>query len=97
MRKTVLSLLATGAAIIACAETMPKLNYPTPPKSDQVDDYHGVRIADPYRTLENADAPSTQKFVEQENALTFAWLAKQPGRDAIKKKPHRAMGLRALR
>jgi prolyl oligopeptidase len=85
VRKTVLSLLATGAAVIACAETMPKLNYPTPPKSDQVDDYHGVKIADPYRTLENADAPSTEKFVEEENALTFAWLAKQPGRDAIKK------------
>jgi prolyl oligopeptidase len=85
VRKTVLSLLATGAAIIGCAETMPKLNYPAPPKSDQVDDYHGVKIADPYRTLENADAPSTQRFVEQENALTFSWLAKQPGRDAIKK------------
>jgi prolyl oligopeptidase len=85
VRNTVLSLLAAGAAIIACAETMPKLNYPTPPKSDQVDDYHGVKIADPYRTLENADAPSTQKFVEQENALTFAWLEKQPGRDVIKK------------
>jgi prolyl oligopeptidase len=74
-----------GAAIIACPETMPKLNYPTPPKTDQVDDYHGVKIADPYRTLENADAPSTQKFVAQENALTYSWLAKQPGRDAIKK------------
>ncbi len=63
---------------------MPKLNYPPPPKSDQVDDYHGVKIADPYRTLENADAPSTQQWVEKENALTQSWLAKQPGREAIK-------------
>ena len=50
-----------------------------------MDDYHGVKIADPYRGLENADAASTEKFVEQENALTFGYLAKLPGRDAIKK------------
>ncbi len=35
--------------------------------------------------MENADAPSTEKFVEQENELTFGYLAKLPGREAIKK------------
>ena len=61
-----------------------RLSYPTPPKTDQTDDLHGTKVADPYRGLENADAPATQKFVEQENELTFAWLSKIPGRDAIK-------------
>ena len=59
-----------------------------PPKAkvDVVEEtLHGHKIADPYRGLENADAPSTEKFVEQENALTFDYLAKLPGRDAIKK------------
>lgn len=61
-----------------------RLNYPTPPRSNQVDDYHGVKIADPYRSLENADAPSTKKFVEAENQLTFGYLDKLPGREEIK-------------
>jgi prolyl oligopeptidase len=51
-----------------------------------VDDYHGTKIADPYRGLENADAPPTQKWVEQENQLTFSYLAKLPGHDAIRKR-----------
>ena len=77
-------LLATFALLLAAGQTA-KLNYPVPPKSDQVDDYHGVKVADPYRSLENADAPSTEKFVAQENELTFSYLAKLPGREAIKK------------
>jgi prolyl oligopeptidase len=77
-------ILAATAAVLAFAETMPKLNYPMPPTTNQMDDYHGVKIADLYRTLENADAPSTKKFVEDENALTFSWLAKQAGRETIK-------------
>jgi prolyl oligopeptidase len=76
--------MLAGAALFLCAQTLPKLNYPPAPKSDQVDDYHGVKIADPYRSLENADAPTTQQWVEKENELTFSWLAKVPGRDAIR-------------
>ena len=74
--------LAILSAVGLCAQV--RLTYPTPPKSDQTDDLHGTKVPDPYRTLENADAASTQNFVEQENQLTFAWLAKIPGRDAIK-------------
>jgi prolyl oligopeptidase len=78
-------LLLAGVALFLGADQATKLNYPVAPKSDQVDDYHGAKIADPYRGLENADAASTQKWVEQENALTFGYLAKLPGREAIKK------------
>jgi prolyl oligopeptidase len=66
------------------AQDMSKLPYPPAPKTGQVDDYHGTTIADPYRTLENADSPATQKWIEDENKLTFSYLAKTPGRDAIK-------------
>ena len=78
-------LLLAGVVLLLGADIATKLNYPVAPKGSQVDDYHGVKIADPYRGLENADAPSTEKFVEQENALTFGYLAKLPGREAIKK------------
>jgi prolyl oligopeptidase len=78
-------LLLASVAVFLGADNTAKLNYPVAPKSDQVDDYHGAKIADPYRGLENADAASTEKWVEQENELTFGYLAKLPGREAIKK------------
>ena len=81
--KTILLLLASVALFLG-AGNVSKLNYPVAPKGDQVDDYHGVKVADPYRGLENADAASTEKFVQQENELTFGYLAKLPGREAIK-------------
>jgi prolyl oligopeptidase len=81
--KTFLPLLAVVALFLG-ADSPAKLNYPVAPKGNQVDDYHGVKIADPYRSLENADAPSTEKFVREENELTFGYLAKLPGRETIK-------------
>ncbi len=81
--KTILLFLASVALFLG-AGNVSKLNYPVAPKGDQVDDYHGAKIADPYRGLENADAASTEKFVQQENELTFGYLAKLPGREAIK-------------
>src|SRR5580658_11282074 len=74
-------LLIEGAMSLLCAQRLP---YPQAPTSGQIDDYHGTKIADPYRTLENADAPSTRKWIEEENALTFSWLAKLPGREKIR-------------
>ena len=82
--KLILLLFACVVVFLA-ADNAAKLNYPVAPKGDQVDDYHGAKIADPYRGLENADSPSTEKWVTQENELTFSYLAKLPGREAIKK------------
>jgi prolyl oligopeptidase len=78
-------LLLAGVALFLRADNATKLNYPVAPKGNQADDYHGAKIADPYRGLENADAASTQKWVAQENELTFSYLANLPGREAIKK------------
>ncbi|MDQ6678359.1 MAG: prolyl oligopeptidase family serine peptidase [Acidobacteriota bacterium] len=71
--------------LVLQAQTTATLSYPAAPKGSQVDDYHGTKIADPYRGLEDADAPATRKWVEQENQLTFSYLNRLPGRDAIKK------------
>jgi len=38
-----------------------RLAYPEPPRSDQVDDYHGMQVADPYRSLEDLSAPATKR------------------------------------
>src|SRR5215510_242013 len=60
------------------------LKYPVARKSDQVDDYHGVKVADPYRWLEDLDSEETRGWVEAENKLSFAYLASIPARTALK-------------
>ncbi|HYV82798.1 MAG TPA: prolyl oligopeptidase family serine peptidase, partial [Pyrinomonadaceae bacterium] len=59
-------------------------NYPPARKSDQTDDYHGVKVADPYRWLEDLDSAETRAWVEAENKLAFGFLESIPERTAIK-------------
>jgi prolyl oligopeptidase len=80
---TSLSLLTIFAAA-SDAQTSPPLTYPAAAKGTQVDDYHGVSIADPYRWLEDTDAPATKAWVEAENRLSDAFLATIPQRATIK-------------
>src|SRR5260221_9124607 len=66
------------------AQTSVKLGYPVAKKIDHTDDYNGVKVADPYRWLEDTDSKDTAEWVEAENKLTFGYLAGLPGRDRIK-------------
>ena len=50
------------------------------------DDYHGEKISDPYRWLEDAAAQETRQFVEEENAYTHSVLKDIPGRDELRKR-----------
>jgi prolyl oligopeptidase len=47
-----------------------KIRYPPTKKEQIVDDFYGTQVADPYRWLENADAPEVIQWVEAQNALT---------------------------
>jgi prolyl oligopeptidase len=60
------------------------LPYPKPKTVEQVDDYHGVKVADPYRWLEDTDSADTHAWVEEENKLTFGYLDQIPYRKAIR-------------
>lgn len=62
-----------------------RLDYPAPPRSEVVDDYHGTKVADPFRTLESASDPSTVAWTDAENALTASYLAR-PEREVIKRR-----------
>jgi prolyl oligopeptidase len=60
--------------------------YPPTRKVEQVDDYHGVKVADPYRWLEDDNSAETQAWVEAENKVTNAFLETIPQRAAIKER-----------
>jgi prolyl oligopeptidase len=62
------------------------LNYPNTRKSDQLDDYHGVKVADPYRWLEDDNSAETGEWVNAENEVTFSYLNKIPYRSQIKQR-----------
>jgi prolyl oligopeptidase len=64
----------------------PELAYPPAPQSDQVDDYHGERIADPFRPLEDLDTPETRAWIDAQTALADAFFARSPERDAIRRR-----------
>ncbi|MDX6269665.1 MAG: prolyl oligopeptidase [Acidobacteriota bacterium] len=60
--------------------------YPAAKKVEQVDDYHGTKVADPYRWLEDLDTADTKAWVEAQNRLTDAYLAEIPARQKIKER-----------
>lgn len=69
-----------------CPDNGPALTYPVTQKGNQIDDYHGMRIADPYRWLEDANSAETHAWVEAQNKVTQAYLATIPQRDAIRQR-----------
>lgn len=73
-----------GLTLAGCGTT--RLDYPVAVKGDTVDVYHGVSVADPYRGLEDPDAPETRAWIEAQQALTESFLATIPRREAIRKR-----------
>lgn len=59
------------------------LIYPHTRKSDQVDEYHGIQVADPYRWLEDLDSEETKAWVTAQNQVTFDYLATIPSRPKL--------------
>ncbi len=89
--RTVAPALALAAACWLAAAppaAAARLHYPETRKVDQVDDYHGVKVADPYRWLEQdvREAPEVRRWVEAENRVTFDYLGKIPQRPAIERR-----------
>jgi prolyl oligopeptidase len=89
----VITLTACGASV-ALAQTQtqtcptygPALTYPVTRKLDQVDNYHGTPIADPYRWLEDANSAETRSWVDAQNKVTQGYLAQIPQRAAIRQR-----------
>lgn len=65
---------------------MTKLQYPETPTVNQIDDYHGTRVTDPYRWLEDPNSDQTIQWIEQQNALTQSYLECVEDREKIKQR-----------
>jgi len=72
------------AATTPARTQSPTMNYPSSRKGDVVDTYHGTKVADPYRWMEDLNAPEVKQWIESENAVTFKYLDALPLRDALK-------------
>jgi prolyl oligopeptidase len=59
-------------------------SYPPARTGSDVEDYHGERIADPYRWLETTTDPETVSWIKAENELTESFLASVPAREPIR-------------
>lgn len=58
--------------------------WPKAARGATVDTYHGVKVADPYRWLEDPDAAASRSWIAAQNQLFFGWLKKIPARDRIR-------------
>jgi prolyl oligopeptidase len=63
-----------------------ELTYPPSQRGSQVDNYHGTRVADPYRWLEGIQTASVKRWVESQNALSQPILEGNPAREKIKQR-----------
>jgi prolyl oligopeptidase len=73
-------IAAISAAALLSAQT---LTYPTTRKGDQVDTYHAVKVADPYRWLEDDNSAETAAWVEAQNKVTMPYLERIPYRPQL--------------
>ena len=78
-------LVVSIFAVNACKQKI-IVKYPVTQKVNVVDDYFGIKIADPYRWLENDTSVETAAWVKAENAVTNEYLSKIPFREKIRER-----------
>ncbi|HAF29908.1 MAG TPA: S9 family peptidase [Bacteroidales bacterium] len=81
-RNSFLILIVFSIWFSSCSES--KIDYPDTKKVNQVDEYFGVTVEDPYRWLEDDKSAETGEWVKAENLVTNNYLAQIPYREKIK-------------
>lgn len=71
---------------------MASLPYPNPPRLDLTDEFHGHRVADPYRYLEDREDERTQKWLLAQDELVEDYLSRLPGRAGLRERVRELVG-----
>ncbi len=82
------SLLLCFMTTISTAQS---LTYPETRKDGSIiDEYHGTKVADPYRWLEDDNSDETKAWVKSQNEVTFGYLKAIPQRAKIRERLEKA-------
>jgi prolyl oligopeptidase len=87
MSKLFIFTAALVATSLGSAQTAPisdPLTYPLTRTVEQTDTYHGSRVADPYRWLEDDNAADTKAWVQAQNVVTEKFFAGVPQRQPVR-------------
>lgn len=60
--------------------------YPETPVREVVEDYHGTKVSDPYRWLEDDRSEETKAWVASQNEVTSKYLQALPQREVIRER-----------
>ena len=77
---------AVVVGVMASLALAQSLQYPAARKTEQTDTYHGVKVSDPYRWLEDDRSEEVARWVKAENEATFSYLDKIPYRAQVMKR-----------
>jgi prolyl oligopeptidase len=79
--------VVAGALVVMVSLSLAQsLQYPAARKAEQSDTYHGVKVSDPYRWLEDDRSEEVAQWVKAENEMTFSYLDKIPYRAQVMKR-----------
>ena len=82
MKKVILVSAFIAAASMSLQSQ--NLQYPATRKDNISDDYHGTKVSDPYRWLENDTSKETAAWVKAQNRVTFDFLNQIPYREQMR-------------
>ena len=86
MFRKALSLVTVLSVLVLTIPAQKGFEYPKARKADQVDDFHGVKVADPYRWMEDTGSAETQSWIEAQNKLTNSYFETIPQRARIRER-----------
>jgi prolyl oligopeptidase len=84
IRIVVFCLVVSLFIFVATSAQEPPIKYPVTKKADQVDDYFGTKVEDPYRWLEEMNSPETQQWINTQLEVTDKYLSSIEFRPQLK-------------